>query len=148
MNELHDLLRKVLADSFAFYLKAHNFHWNVEGPDFKQYHELFGGLYEEVWEAVDAVAEHIRAVDGYAPGSLSKFSELTSINDANDVPTALEMVKQLLEDNQKVINSLMGAFRMAERFSEVGLSNFLQDRIDTHKKHGWMLRATSKGTEQ
>lgn len=148
MNELQDLMRKVLADSFAFYLKAHNFHWNVEGPDFKQYHDLFGGLYEEVWEAVDAIAEHIRAIEGYAPGSLSKFAELTKINDNNSFPVAEVMIKELLSDNQKVITSLTEAFKMAERFSEVGLSNFLQDRIDIHKKHGWMLRATSKGTEQ
>lgn len=147
MDELNNLLRKVLADSFAFYLKAHNFHWNVEGPDFKQYHDLFGGLYEEVWGAVDAIAEHIRTLDVYAPGSLSKFSELTTIADNNDHVSASAMIRELLADNQTVIDSLVPAQRMAERFSKVGLSNFLQDRIDTHEKHGWMLRATSKGTE-
>lgn len=148
MEELVNLMRKTLADSFAFYLKAHNFHWNVEGPDFKQYHDLFSGIYEEVFDAVDAIAEHIRALDAYAPGSLSKFSELTSINDNNSFPVAKVMVTELLSDNQKVINSLTESFKMAERFSEVGLANFLQDRIDIHKKHGWMLRATSKGMEE
>lgn len=148
MDELVNLMRKALADSFAFYLKAHNFHWNVEGPDFKQYHDLFSGIYEEVFEAVDDIAEHIRALDAYAPGSLSKFAELTSINDNNSFPVAKVMVTELLSDNQKVITSLTEAFKMAERFSEIGLANFLQDRIDIHKKHGWMLRATSKGMEE
>lgn len=148
MDELINLMRKALADSFAFYLKAQNFHWNVEGSDFKMYHDLFGGLYEEVYGSVDSLAEHIRALNAYAPGSLSKFSELTTIAEHNLVPTASVMVKELLEDNQKVINSLTDAYRMAERFSEIGLSNFLQDRVDAHKKHGWMLRATTKGGEE
>jgi len=147
MDELINLMEKTLADSFAFYLKAHKFHWNVEGPDFKQYHDLFGGLYEEVWGAVDSIAEHIRTLDAYAPGSLSKFSELTTIAESNSTPSASSMVTELLSDNQKVVNSLTEAYKMAERFSELGLANFLQDRIDIHKKHGWMLRATSKGTE-
>lgn len=147
MEELVNLMRKALADSFAFYLKAHNFHWNVEGADFKQYHDLFGSIYEEVWDAVDGIAEHIRTLDAYAPGSLSKFSELTTIAELNNNPPALSMVRELLSDNQKVIDSLLPAQRMADRFSKVGLSNFLQDRIDAHEKHGWMLRATSKGTE-
>lgn len=148
MDELINLMRKALADSFAFYLKAHNFHWNVEGSDFKMYHDLFGGVYEEVYGAIDPIAEHIRTLNAYAPGSLSKFSELTTIAEHNLFPTASVMVKELLDDNQKVINSLTDAYKMAERFSEIGLSNFLQDRVDAHKKHAWMLRATSKGGEE
>lgn len=148
MDELINLMRKALADSFAFYLKAHNFHWNVEGSGFKQFHDLFGGIYEEVWDAVDGIAEHIRTLDAYAPGSLAKFSELTTVVDSNNAPTALSMVRELQTDNQKVIDSLSHAQKIADRFSKVGLSNYLQDRIDAHEKHGWMLRATLKGTEQ
>lgn len=148
MDELINLMRKALADSFAFYLKTHNFHWNVEGSDFKMYHDLFGSIYGEVYDAIDPLAEHIRTLNAFAPGSLSKFSELTTIVEHNLVPTALLMVKELLDDNQKVINSLTEAYKMAERFSEIGLSNFLQDRVDAHKKHAWMLRATSKGGEE
>lgn len=147
MDEVVNLMRKSLADSFAFYLKAHNFHWNVEGAGFKQFHDLFGGIYEEVWEAVDGIAEHIRTLDAYAPGSLSKFSELTTIAEGNNHLSALEMVRELLSDNQKVIDTLSQSQKLAEKFSKVGLSNYLQDRIDAHEKHGWMLRATSKGTE-
>lgn len=148
MNELVDLMRKVLADSFAFYLKAHNFHWNVEGHDFKQFHDLFSGIYEEVYGSIDTTAEEIRALDAFAPGSLKVFSELTSIADNNNALKANEMAQQLLIDNQKVLATLMEAYRLADRFNELGLANYLQDRMDAHKKHGWMLRATTKGGEE
>lgn len=148
MDELVNLMRKVLADSFAFYLKTHNFHWNVEGKDFKQYHDFFGGIYEEVYGAVDGIAEEIRSLDAYAPGSLSKFSELTSILDNNNYPTLEVMLRELSTDNQKVIKSLEAAYNMSERFSQYGLSDFLAGRIDAHKKHAWMLKASMKGMEE
>lgn len=144
MEELINNMKAVLADSFAFYLKLHNFHWNVEGPNFPQYHELFGNLYEEVFSAVDPIAEHIRAVGGYAPGSLSRFSSLTSIQDQVTIISADDMLRVALIDNNKVIISLTIAYKSAEAAEELGLANFLQDRIDIHKKHGWMLRASSK----
>jgi len=144
MEELINNMKVVLADSFAFYLKLHNFHWNVEGPNFPQYHELFGNLYEEVFGAIDSIAEHIRAVGGYAPGSLSRYSDLTSIEDQNTVINADEMIRTALLDNAKVIASLTIAYKAAEASNELGLANFLQDRMDIHKKHGWMLRASSK----
>jgi len=148
MDELVNLMRKVLADSFAFYLKAHNFHWNVEGKDFKQYHDFFGGIYEEVYGAVDGIAEEIRALDAYAPGSLSKFSELTSILDSNNYSTVDAMLKELSTDNQVVIRSLEAAFNMSERFNQIGLSDFIAGRLDAHKKHAWMLKASMKGMEE
>lgn len=142
MSALGDSMKKVLADSFAFYLKAHNFHWNVEGPDFFQYHGLFSELYSEVQGAIDPIAEHIRTIREYAPGSFTRFKELTSIEDELKIPNALEMVRRLLDDNQKVIDTLNVAYKAAEAAGELGLSNFLQDRLDVHAKHGWMLRAT------
>jgi len=144
MSKLTDALKVVLADTFAFYLKIHNYHWNVTGPDFYEYHIFFEKLYTEVFEAVDSVAEHIRSLDEYAPGSLSRFSELTTIADAKTVPEGLNMAKQLLNDNAKVIESLKNAYLIAEEMQEIGVSNFLQDRTDIHKKHAWMLRATIK----
>jgi starvation-inducible DNA-binding protein len=139
---LEQALKVALANSFAFTLKALNFHWNVEGPSFVQYHDFLGHLYAEVWAAVDAIAEHIRTLDMYAPGSLQRFSELTTINDQLMVPRAELMFDELLSDNQRVIDSLEAAYNLAG--DHLGLQNFLQDRIDIHEKHGWMLRAIGK----
>jgi len=144
MTELTDSLKVVLADTFAFYLKAHNYHWNVEGPNFPQYHKFLQKLYEEVFEAADRIAEQIRAQGEYAPGSFSRYSDLTTIKDAVSVPDALIMFKNLADDNDKVIASLKTAYKDAEDAGEIGVSNFLQDRTDIHKKHGWMLRSTIK----
>lgn len=144
MSDLGDKLRVVLADTFAMYLKTHNFHWNVEGPDFSQYHSFFDGLYNELWLASDAIAEHIRAINEYAPGSFTRFSELATIDDELNIPEAMTMFKKLLADNDKVLASLKSAYDAADDAGEIGLSNFLQDRTDIHKKHGWMLRSTVK----
>ncbi len=139
---LEQALKVALANSFAFYLKAHNFHWNVEGPDFVQYHDFLGKLYAEVWAAVDAIAEHIRTLDMYAPGSFKRFSELSTVADQLMVPRAELMFEELLSDNQKVIDSLEAAYNLAG--DHLGLQNFLQDRIDIHEKHGWQIRAIGR----
>lgn len=142
--KLEDQLKITLADTFAFYLKAHNFHWNVEGPNFSEYHSFFNMLYTETWEAIDDIAEHIRTLDAYAPGSFSRFKELTSIEDELKIPTAINMIKKLESDNKKVIASLTASYKLAESEKKLGLANFLQDRIDRHEKCGWQLRAYSK----
>lgn len=144
MSDLGEALKKNLADTFAFYLKSHNYHWNVEGPDFYEYHQFFELLYNETWNAVDAIAEHIRTLDEYAPGSFGRFSELTKIPDATTIPTGIKMASTLLADNEKVIDNLKISQQLAEKVKEVGIGNFLQDRIDIHSKHGWMLRSTIK----
>ena len=141
-EQLLEKMKVVLADSFAFYLKAHQYHWNVEGPDFPQYHEFLGNLYQEVHTAIDVIAEEIRALGEYAPGSFSRYTELTSIKDSRITPTASQMMMSLLNDNQIVLNTLMETYKLAELYEEIGLSNFLQDRYDAHKKHAWMLRST------
>lgn len=141
---LEQALKIALANSFAFYLKAHGFHWNVEGPDFVQYHDFLDNLYAEVWAAVDAIAEHIRTLDMYAPGSLKRFSELTQIADQTMVPRVELMFEELLADNQRVIDSLEAAYNLAG--DHLGLQNFLQDRIDIHEKHGWMIRAIGRSS--
>lgn len=145
MEELINKMKVVLASTFAFYLKAHNFHWNVEGVNFPQYHEFFGNLYEEVHGAVDTIAEEIRALDAYAPGSLKRFQELSTIMDETSVPSAVIMCQRLEKDNQTLLLDLEQAYNEAERTKQLGLANFLQDRIDAHKKHGWMLKAVQKG---
>lgn len=137
-------MKKVLADTFAMYLKAHNYHWNVEGPDFAQYHTFFGNLYEELFDAVDTAAEQIRALDAYAPGSFSRFKELTDIEDEISVPSCVMMAQRLSDDNEIVLASLNMAFKLAEQFDKQGLMDFLAGRIDIHNKHGWMLRSIAK----
>ena len=144
MKELVDTLKVVLADTFALYLKAHYFHWNIEGSNFVQYHGFLDGFYNEVWGAVDPIAEHIRTLDAYAPGSFTRFKELTSISDELAIPSAISMLTKLEADNQKVIDSLTKAYKLAESDNKCGLSNFLQDRIDIHEKHSWMLRSIVK----
>lgn len=145
MEELINKMKVVLASTFAFYLKAHNFHWNVEGVNFPQYHEFFGNLYEEVHGSIDVIAEQIRALDAYAPGSLKRFQELSTIMDETSVPSAVIMCQRLQQDNQTLLLDLEQAYNEAERTKQLGLANFLQDRMDIHKKHGWMLKAIQKG---
>jgi len=144
MSQLGESLKVVLADTFALYLKTHFYHFNVEGEDFYEYHKFFNKLYDELFEAFDAIGEHIRSLDEYAPASLGRFSELTNIEDAKTIPSGVEMTRQLLADNQKVIESLKNALTAANEADNQGAANFIQDRLDIHAKHGWMLRATTK----
>ena len=144
MDELVNLMRKVLADSFAFYLKAHNFHWNVEGIHFQQFHDLFGGIYEEVYGSIDDFAENIRKLGAYTPGSFDRFNMLSKIDDENGVPVPEEMVANLLEDSDKMAIILKTVFDASEAAGEHGLSDFIAGRMDAHRKHSWMLRTTLK----
>jgi starvation-inducible DNA-binding protein len=144
METLVEMMKKVLADTFAMYLKAHNYHWNVEGINFPQYHEFFGNLYEELHDAVDPIAEEIRSLGAYAPGSMTRFQELTDIEDETNVPIGVEMAHRLMLDNQVVLNTLNMAFKLATEFDKQGLADFLAGRIDVHNKHGWMLRSITK----
>jgi starvation-inducible DNA-binding protein len=144
METLKELLKKLLADTFAMYLKAHNFHWNVEGINFVQYHDFFGDLYKEIHSSVDQIAEELRKLDSYAPGSLKRFQEITEIEDELNIPTSIEMVEKLLSDNQKLINTLSICFKLADQFDKQGLADFIASRIDAHEKHGWMLRSILK----
>jgi starvation-inducible DNA-binding protein len=141
---LIDELKKVHADAFTFYLKAHYYHWNVEGPNFPQYHDFLQNLYQEVFASVDSIAELIRTLDSYAPGTLTRLKELTSIEETDDVPDAMTMMSRLLQENNILRASLLTAYRTAESTGEVGISNFLQDRIQAHEKHAWMLRSILK----
>lgn len=144
MEELVEKMKVALASSFAFALKAQYFHWNVEGPSFLQYHDLFGKIYDEVFDAVDTIAEEIRTLEAYAPGSLTRFQQLSVVQDEVSIPAAMSMIAKLAEDNTKVIAVLTEAYKAAEDAKVVGLANFLQDRIDIHFKHGWMLKSTMK----
>jgi starvation-inducible DNA-binding protein len=144
MDELEQILKKAQADTFAFYLKAHYFHWNVEGVDFSQYHSFLKSLYEEVFAAVDTIAEGIRTLDVYVPGSFTRFKELSSIQDETTIPNAISMITKLKDDNVKVLDTLTKAYELAEEAKKYGISNLIQDRIQAHEKHGWMLRSIIK----
>jgi starvation-inducible DNA-binding protein len=144
MEELHKASKVAFASTFSFYLKAHNFHWNVEGSDFKQYHDLFGNVYEEVYGSIDDFAEKIRSMGAYVPGSFTRFSMLTQIEDETNILAKEAMVAELLEDNEKIIKILKLVFQSSEAEQEYGFSDFIAGRIDAHRKHGWMLRASLK----
>ena len=144
MADLIQQMKVVLASNFAMYLKAQNFHWNVEGPNFSEYHKLFGDIYEDIWGSVDEVAERIRTLDQYAPGSMSRFAQLSVVDDQINIPNARSMIQELLSDNVKVIAELNKAFNLATKAGKEGLADYFAGRIDVHEKHGWMLRATLK----
>lgn len=144
MKELIEQMKVVLASTFSLYLKTHYFHWNVEGPNFYQIHKFLNDMYEEIYDSIDTIAEEIRTMDAYAPGSLARFSALTKVEDEINIPDAMKMIKILQMDNKIVIDELTKANRIAEEQKCVGLANFLQDRIDKHYKHDWMLRSIVK----
>lgn len=144
MNELIEQMKVCLASAFSLYLKAHYFHWNVEGKDFHQFHDFFGDFYDEVFGSIDPMAEELRTLGGYAPGSLERFKTLTKIEDELNVPEALRMVRILQMDNQIIIKELKMARQMADEQGAHGLVNFLEDRLDKHWKHDWQLKAILK----
>lgn len=144
MESLHQALKIAFASEFAFYLKAHYFHWNVEGPNFKQLHDLFGLIYEEVYDSIDTFAENIRKVGAYTPGSFTRFSTLSGINDETEVLPPEAMLAELLQDSEKMSEMFRIVFRAAEELGLHGLSDFLAGRQDAHDKHSWMLRSTLK----
>ena len=144
MMELIEALKKAQATTFALYLKAHNFHWNVEGPDFAQYHDFFANFYEEVYSAVDKIAEYVRTLDEYSPGSFERFQELSIIQGQTKIPRARLMIEELLENNNTIINLLNQTFASAEQENNQGIANFVAERLDAQAKHGWMLRSFLK----
>lgn len=148
MEELIQQMKVYLANNVALGMKAQQYHWNVEGDDFPSYHEFLGDLYTEIDGVIDQIGEFIRTLDAYAPLSPARIAELTTINDTDPAPDAMVMFRNLYTDNTKVIDSIVEAFRLAERYSEIGLSNFLQDRVAAHKKHQWMLRSILKEEEK
>ena len=144
METLIDLMKKILADTFVTYLKAHNFHWNVEGANFIQFHDFFGDLYEELHGAVDPIAEEIRALNAYVPGSMTRFIELAEVQDQTNILQPVAMCFELSKDNEIILADLNVAFELATQMKIQGLANFLADRIDIHNKHAWMLRSITK----
>ena len=137
-------LNKVMGDTFVMYYKTHSYHWNIEGPDFYEYHTFLQEIYSEIYPAIDTIAEHIRALDAYAPTSLKYIKDYSTIQEDDIVVGAMQMIKNLSDANNVVLLTLMMAYKIAEEAGEIGVSNFLQDRVIQHQKHGWMLKSTLK----
>lgn len=140
-DQLISQMKVVLATSFSLYLKAHNYHWNVTGPNFAQYHEFFGDLYTEIWESLDTTAEEIRKLGSFVPGSLSRYSEITRIEDELNIPPASVMFQRLASDNDKLLELLYLARVTADVVDAAGTLDYLESRIGVHEKHAWMLKS-------
>jgi starvation-inducible DNA-binding protein len=138
-------MKVILANGYVFYYKVHSFHWNIEGSNFPQYHEFLDKIYRDVYYKLDDTAEQIRAIHGYVPSSLSALYAISSIQETMHIPAPKEMFQILSVDNDKLIGDLNAGYRLAEQANEMGLSNYLQDRINEHKKIGWMIASTIKG---
>jgi starvation-inducible DNA-binding protein len=144
-QDLIDAMNKVFADTYLMYFKTHSYHWNVEGPNHPQYHHFLEMIYTEVYAVVDTIAEHLRALDAYAPYDLLKVYNLSIVSkDESPEIDARTMMQNLLDANNVVLLSLHRAYDAADKATSLGVSNFLQDRIIAHEKHGWMLKATLK----
>jgi starvation-inducible DNA-binding protein len=144
MEELQKAAKIAFASEFSFYLKAHNFHWNVTGPNFPQYHALFDTIYTEVYGIIDNFAENIRKLHAFVPASYTRFSVLSQIDDEVQVLPAEAMIQELLTDSENMVLILKKVYDLAEANGKHGFSNFLAERMDAHEKHSWQLRATAQ----
>lgn len=140
-KEIAEGLSRLLADTYSLYLKTHNFHWNVTGPQFHALHTMFMEQYTELAEAVDVVAERIRTIGFPAPGSYSDFAELGSVKETRGVPTADEMVRLLVEGNEAVAKTARTALPATERSDDQSTQDLLVERLRVHEKAAWMLRS-------
>lgn len=144
MEQLIEQMKVILGTNFGLYFKAHTFHWNVEGPDFAQYHGFLGDFYEAVFDQTDSIAEHIRALNSYAPTTLARMLELSKVQDIVAIPSPLIMMSELAQDNDKYIVELRTGIALADAADEPAVGNFLQDILDAHQKHGWMLKSFTR----
>jgi starvation-inducible DNA-binding protein len=134
-------LSKLLADSYTLYLKTHNYHWNVTGPQFNTLHVMFEGQYTELATAVDEIAERIRALGIKAPGSYSDFAELTKVEEGTGDESAEEMIRQLVLGQETVVRTAREAFPLAEAANDEPTADLLTQRMQIHEKNAWMLRS-------
>ncbi|WP_461061247.1 Dps family protein [Silanimonas algicola] len=135
-------LSHLLADTYTLYLTTHNFHWNVTGPMFISLHGMFQTQYSELWSAVDPIAERIRALGAKAPGSYAQFQTLTSVPDVpSHPPTALEMVRILMQGHETTARTARGLFSVVEQAGDQPSADLLTQRMKNHEKNAWMLRS-------
>ncbi|TEA75632.1 DNA starvation/stationary phase protection protein [Allopusillimonas soli] len=134
-------LSKMLADSYTLYLTTHNFHWNVTGPLFNTLHLMFMTQYTEEWEALDSIAERIRALGHYAPGTYAEYARLSSIAEPDAVPDAETMIQILVKGNEAVAKTARAALKKADTVNDQPTVDLLTQRLDVHEKNAWMLRS-------
>jgi len=134
-------LSKVLADTYTLYLKTHNYHWNVTGPMFNTLHVMFEQQYTELASAVDLIAERIRALGHYAPGSYRAYAKLTSIQEEEGVPDANDMIRQLVVGQEMVARTAREIFPTVEKANDQPTADLLTQRMQVHEKNAWMLRS-------
>ena len=137
-------LSRVLADTYLLYLKTHNFHWNVEGPMFQTLHTMFMQQYTEAWNAIDLIAERIRSLDHYAPGTYKEYLKLGSIKETDGHPRAEQMVKLLIDAQEAVVRTARSVLPVAEEANDQPTLDVLTQRMDVHEKNAWMLRSLLK----
>src|SRR5476651_178448 len=138
-------LSRLLADTYTLYLKTHNYHWNVTGPMFQTLHLMFETQYNELALAVDLIAERIRALGFPAPGTYSTYARLSSIKEEEGVPSAEEMIKQLVQGQEAVTRTARGLFPLLDKVSDEPTADLLTQRMQVHEKTAWMLRALLEG---
>ncbi|MDB5495085.1 MAG: ferritin DPS-family binding protein [Phenylobacterium sp.] len=135
-------LSKLLADSYAVYLKTHGYHWNVEGPNFASLHTLFMDQYTEMWTTIDLVAERIRALRSFAPQGYRAFANLSGVQDGNPEQSSEAMLAELVGDHEALVANARAARVAADAAGDDVTASLLDDRIEAHEKHAWMLRAS------
>jgi starvation-inducible DNA-binding protein len=136
-----DGLSHVMADTYSLYLKTHNFHWNVTGPMFQTLHLMFEQQYNELWIAVDLVAERIRALGHFAPGTYKALTALSSITEDESIPPATEMIRSLVKGHEQAATTARKLFSIAEKASDQPTADLLTQRLEIHEKTAWMLRS-------
>jgi starvation-inducible DNA-binding protein len=139
---LADELKVLLGSTFVLYTKMHSFHFNVEGPDFPQYHELLNKFYSSTYETIDVIGEYIRTLGSYAPGSLARMLELSILKEQEKIPRAELMLSELVEDQTKLLVLINQIFDLATSMKEQGIANYMAELRDLYTKNNWMLKAT------
>ena len=137
-------LSRLLADTYVLYLKTHNFHWNVEGPMFQTLHQMFMEQYTEAWNAIDLVAERIRSLGHYAPGTYAEYLKLARVKETPGQPRAEQMVRLLIEGQEAVVKTAREVLPVAEKADDQPTLDLLTQRMQVHEKNAWMLRSLLK----
>lgn len=142
MSDITNTLSRLLADSYCLYLKTQNYHWNVTGPQFKSLHDLFQEQYEDLSNAIDSIAERIRQLGEKAPGSFAKYSQDTSISEANDNANAVDMVKDLASSQENICKTINSVLKAAEKANDEVTTDLCIGRLEVHEKNRWMLNSS------
>ena len=137
-------LSRLLADSYVVYLKTHSFHWNVEGPMFQTLHQMFMEQYTETWNAIDLIAERIRSLGEYAPGTYREYARLTRVQETEGVPRAEEMVRLLIEGQEAIVRTAREVLAVADEANDQPTLDLVTQRMQVHEKNAWMLRSLLK----